>query len=86
MDVFFAQERFCVKNKPICVLSSLAPESIVKKNGIYDLDGDRVKNIYYMPGEQTFNKIKSQNGLYNFVTSSKLLLFKFFVLIKIVKR
>jgi hypothetical protein len=60
-------ERFCIRNKPICVVSSLADETTVRKNGIYDVDGDRVKNIFYMPGEQTFNKIKSNNGLYNFV-------------------
>ena len=61
-------ERFIVRDKQICVISSLASAETVAKNGVYDLEGAVVKNILYLPDETTLNRVSSRNGLYNFVS------------------
>lgn len=60
-------ETFQVNNKPICVLSSLSDSKVAQENGIYELEGDIVKNIHYMPDTKTLLSVGSTNNLYNMV-------------------
>ncbi|CAF0975030.1 unnamed protein product [Brachionus calyciflorus] len=72
-DMIFSipqNEKILINDKSICVISSLAPREISKKNGIYNMQNDKyhVQNIYFQPDDDILSKSSSVDGLYNLVS------------------
>jgi hypothetical protein len=47
-------ERISIKNKPICVLASLADVDVTRKNGIYELDNVKIEYLIILENSLVF--------------------------------